>query len=144
MSASKCAEVVVYVCCNCLPHASHLPRQWKQDGIEVRVQEVPCSGKIDAQYLFHAIEGGAQGVCVVACPQGDCRLAQGNYRAEIRVQSVQRLLTEIGMEPERIAIVHSSPDEGVDPLQARTRQVVEQFAALAQNPVGAEVQRAAS
>jgi coenzyme F420-reducing hydrogenase delta subunit len=48
-------------------------------------------------------------------------LAQGNYRAEIRVHAVQRLLGEIGLEPERVVLVHCSPD---DPPE-RLKQLVE-------------------
>ena len=50
-----------------------------------------CSGKIDIQYMFHAFEGGARGVCVLMCRRGTCTLAQGNYRALVRVGTVQRL-----------------------------------------------------
>ena len=88
--------------------AGRLPRQWKQDGARILVREVPCSGKMDGQYLFHALEGGGARLCVVACPKGECHLAQGNYRAEIRVRTVQRLLAEIGLEPERAELVHCS------------------------------------
>ncbi len=73
-------DVVVYVCCNCIPQGKRLPRQWTQQGAHVLVREVPCSGKMDAQYLMHAIEGGVRGLCVVACPKGECHLAQGNIR----------------------------------------------------------------
>lgn len=78
-------EVVVYLCKNCLPENSRLPVQWTEAGMHVRVREIPCSGKIDAQYLLHALEGGVQGVCVLTCSKGECTLTQGNYRAEIRV-----------------------------------------------------------
>ena len=92
------ADAIIYVCHNCIPQGGRLPRQWKQDGIHVLVREVPCTGKMDAQYLFHALEAGIRGICVVACPKGECRLGQGNYRAEVRIHTVQRLLEEIGIE----------------------------------------------
>ena len=69
MAEPVCPDVMVYVCRNAIPEGGRLPRQWKQDGVHVLVREVPCSGKIDAQYLFHALEGGVHGVCVVACPK---------------------------------------------------------------------------
>ena len=68
-------DVIVYVCRNCIGERGHLPRQWNQQGADVLVREVPCSGKMDAQYLLHAIEGGVTGICVVACPEGKCSLA---------------------------------------------------------------------
>ena len=56
MSEALSPDVVVYLCTNCTPQGAHLPRQWNQDGARVLVREVPCSGKMDAQYLLHAIE----------------------------------------------------------------------------------------
>jgi coenzyme F420-reducing hydrogenase delta subunit len=124
------ANIVACVCANCMPQGACLPRQWEQGGFRVRVHEVPCSGKIETQYLFHAFEGGADGVCVVACPRGECHLAQGNYRAEIRVQTVRRLLAEIGMESDRILLVHGSPNDPPDHVEHLVREAVDRIATL--------------
>jgi F420-non-reducing hydrogenase iron-sulfur subunit len=124
--------VAVYVCQRCIQPSVRLPRQWKQDGIPVRVAVLPCSGKTDAQYLFHSIESGALGVIVVACPRGECHLSQGNYRAEIRVHTLQRLLAEIGLEPERASLVHCAPG---DDLQALIRGSVRPLQDLGENPI---------
>ena len=90
---------------------------------------------MDGQYLFHALEGGARGVCVVACPKGECHLAQGNYRAEIRVRTVQRLLKEIGLEPERAELVHSSADESFEQFEQLVCGTVGRICALGESPV---------
>jgi len=131
MAQPACPDVIVYVCCNCIPQGARLPRQWKQDGAHVLVREVPCSGKMDAQYLLHAFEGGGRGLCVVACPKGECHLAQGNYRAEIRIRTVQRLLAEIGLEPERVELLHVSPDDPSDQLEKLVRDAVQRVCATA-------------
>ena len=125
MAQPVCPDVIVYVCCNCIPQGPRLPRQWKQDGARVLVRLVPCSGKMDAQYLLHAFEGGGRGLCVVACPKGQCHLTQGNYRAEIRVRTVQRLLAEIGLEPERVELLHVSPDDPPDRLEQLVHDAVQ-------------------
>jgi coenzyme F420-reducing hydrogenase delta subunit len=130
MPQNGCPDVIVYVCCNCVPQGRRLPRQWKADGAQVLVREVPCSGKVDAQYLFHAFEGGGRGLCVVACPKGDCHLAQGNYRAEIRIRTVQRLLEEIGLEPERAGLLHFSPEDSADLLEQQVREEVQRICAM--------------
>ena len=132
MSEGIYAGVTVYICHRCIPNGSRLLRQWTQDGVHVRVKELPCSGKTDAQYLFHAIESGGRGVLVVACPRGECHLAQGNYRAEVRIRTVRRLLAEIGMAPERAELVHCAP--GGDP-QSLIREAVERFRLLGESPV---------
>ena len=130
-----CPEVIVYVCANCIPQAGALPRQWKQQGANVLLREVPCSGKMDAQYLLHGLEGGERGLCVVACPKGDCHLAQGNYRAEIRVRTVQRLLGEIGMEPERVELIHCSPNDPPEQLKQSIHDAVDRIFSLGASPI---------
>jgi coenzyme F420-reducing hydrogenase delta subunit len=103
------------------------------------VREVPCSGKIDAQYLFHALEAGGQGLCVVTCPLGQCNLGQGNYRAEVRVRTVQRLLTEIGLEPERVELLHCASDDHPEHLGERVgelvRGAVQRLCTLGESPI---------
>jgi coenzyme F420-reducing hydrogenase delta subunit len=106
--------------------------------MHVKVKEMPCSGKIDIQYLFHALEGGAQGVCVVTCPKGECTLAQGNYRAEVRVSTVQRLLSEIGLEPQRAILVNNSPKESFEHLKKLVDEAVQSFSELTENPIRSE------
>jgi len=130
-------DVVVYVCTNSIPQGGHLPRQWSQDGARVLVREVPCSGKMDGQYLLHAMEGGSRGLCVVACPKGECHLAQGNYRAEIRIRTVRRLLAEIGLEPERAGLVYCSSDDSPQELEQLVRGAVERICALGPTPLRA-------
>jgi coenzyme F420-reducing hydrogenase delta subunit len=130
-------DIVVYVCQNCIPEGGGMPRQWNQSGAHVLVREIPCSGKIDAQYLFHALEAGGHGLCIVACPRGKCRLGEGNYRAEVRVRTVQRLLAEIGLEPQRVELVHcASGDplgEGVEEL---ARGAVQRLCELGESRLG--------
>ncbi|MBN1516525.1 hydrogenase iron-sulfur subunit [Candidatus Sumerlaeota bacterium] len=127
MPVSDCADVIVYVCNNCVSPSARLPRQWRQNELRVQAQMTPCSGKLDVQYLMHAFEGGVKAVCVFACPQGECHLAQGNYRAEIRVATVQRLLNEIGMEANRILLKHCPADVSSDDLERIVRETVEQL-----------------
>jgi coenzyme F420-reducing hydrogenase delta subunit len=55
---------------------------------------------------------------------------QGNYRAEVRVRTVGRLLSEIGVEPERIALLHCSPEDPADRPEQLVREAVKRFAAL--------------
>ena len=132
--------VAVYVCHNAFPPAGRLPRQWEQAGVPVRVKEIPCSGKIDVQYLFHAFESGVSGVCVVMCPEGQCRLAEGNYRSEIRIRTVRRLLAEIGLEPERAELLRGSSEDPPEQLARRVREVVGRLAALGPGVIGAAAQ----
>ena len=130
-------DVVVYVCANCLPQGVQLPRQWQVDGARILVREVPCSGKMDAQYMMHGLEGGGRGCCVVACPKGECHLAQGNYRAELRVHTIQRLLGEIGLEAEPVELLHVSPDEDARGTEQLVRSAVRRICTVGESPLHA-------
>ena len=136
MAQPRCPDVIVYVCVNSVSQGGRLPHQWKHNGARVLVREVPCSGKIDGQYLLHSLEGGGRGLCVVTCPKGECRLAQGNYRAEVRVHTVRRLLAEIGLQPERAQLVRSSADDPPQQLERLVREAVQRICALGESPIG--------
>jgi heterodisulfide reductase subunit A2 len=128
-------DIFIYLCRNCIPGVEKLPRQWTQDGVHVQMQELPCTGKITTQYMFHTLEGGSRGVCVITCPMGECTLTQGNYRAAIRMKNVKQLLAEIGLEPERAEIIHFSPGDSLDKLNESIHSVVRNFISLGQSPV---------
>ena len=135
-----CPDVIVYVCTNCIPRDGRLARQWKQNAAHVLVREVPCSGKMDGQYLLHSLEGGARGLCVVACPKGECQLAQGNYRAEVRIGTIRRLLAEIGFEPERVELLHCSSEDPFEQFLGMVRDAVGRICALGPSPLRTPVE----
>jgi coenzyme F420-reducing hydrogenase delta subunit len=130
-----CNDLFIYICANCIPQGNRLPRQWKTGDLHVQVRMLPCTGKLTTQYLFHAFEGGSRGVCVLACPEGKCALSQGNYRARIRVNNVKRLLGEIGLEPERIELLHFSKDDSFENLEGMIKTAVDGFCRMKENPV---------
>lgn len=100
----------------------------------VKIIRVPCSGKVDAVHLLQAIRGGADGVYVAGCLEGDCHFKSGNAKAARRVAYVQRLLKDIGIEPERVEMITMSAGMG-----ERFAAVADEFTAkirrLGPNPV---------
>jgi len=78
----------------------------------IKVQTVPCTGRIDALHLLKALEEGADGVLVVACPEGNCHHLNGNERAAKRLAYAQELLREAGMEAERLRLVNLGIGQG--------------------------------
>lgn len=90
---------------------------------------------MDGQYLLHALEGGGRGVCVVACPKGECTLAEGNYRAEVRVRTIQKLLGEIGLESGRLELLHASAQDPRDLFEKLVRNAVQRICALGESPI---------
>ena len=59
-------------------------------------------------FLLRAFEAGADGVLVLVCPEGHCRYLEGNIRAKKRVEWVQNLLDEIGLNGKRLSICNIS------------------------------------
>lgn len=70
----------------------------------VKVVPVACTGTIGTLHLLAALEQGADGVLVVACPEGNCHHLTGNVRAERRVAQARAILAEAGLAPERLRL----------------------------------------
>ncbi|MFA6240643.1 MAG: hydrogenase iron-sulfur subunit [Candidatus Hydrogenedentales bacterium] len=79
---------------------------------DVRVLRLPCTGKIEVNYLLAAFERGVDGVIVAGCLEGGCHFQEGNLRARRRVERAQQMLGEIGIEPERLEMFNLSSAEG--------------------------------
>lgn len=78
----------------------------------IKVIQVPCSGRVDILHLLKAIEDGADGVYVAGCLEGECHYLTGNYKARRRVNYVKKTLEEIGLEPGRVEMFNLSAGEG--------------------------------
>ena len=78
----------------------------------VRIVRVPCTGKVDVKFLLEAFEEGADGVLVAGCLEGDCHYLTGNLRARKRVNRTKAILSEIGIEPERVEMFNLSAGQG--------------------------------
>jgi len=78
----------------------------------VKVSQVPCTGRVDIVHLLRAIEDGADGVYVAGCLEGDCHFVSGNLKARKRVEYVKRTLKDLGIEPERVEMFNLSSAMG--------------------------------
>jgi coenzyme F420-reducing hydrogenase delta subunit len=66
--------------------------------VQINAISLPCSGRVNLLYLLKAIETGADGVLLLTCPIGECTYIQGNLRAQKRIEAVDDLLVEAGLE----------------------------------------------
>ena len=95
----------------------------------VRVLRLPCTGKIEVNYILKAFEHGVDGVIVAGCLEGGCHFLEGNLRARRRVERAKEFLREIGMEPGRVEMYNLSSAEGarfaeiVEEMNARLREL---------------------
>jgi coenzyme F420-reducing hydrogenase delta subunit len=83
-----------------------------QYGPNVRIIRVPCSGRIDPLYIMKALQNGVDGVLVSGCHPGDCHYISGNLVARRKFAIIKRMITYIGLEPERVQFSWVSASEG--------------------------------
>ncbi len=83
------------------------------EGDELRLIGLPCSGKVDLLYLLKAFEKGADGLVILTCPKNECRHLEGNLRALRRADSVSSILDETGLGNDRITVLQLKED-GID------------------------------
>jgi F420-non-reducing hydrogenase iron-sulfur subunit len=100
----------------------------------VRIIKVPCTGRVDVLHLLKALEGGADGVYVAGCLEGDCHYQNGNLRAKKRVAYVREILQRIGLGAERVGMYHLSA--GMGPRFAEiVQEVTDKVAQLGPSPI---------
>lgn len=71
----------------------------------VRLVAMPCSSKVEVPHILKILADGADGVLILACPEGACQFLVGNNRAEKRIRYVQSLLQAAGLGEKRVGIV---------------------------------------
>lgn len=103
----------------------------------VKIINVPCTGRVDILHLLKAIEDGADGVYVAGCLEGDCHYLTGNLKAKKRVAYVKKVLEDIGMEPERVEMYNLSAAQGTRFAEI-AREFTERILDLGPSPVGSE------
>jgi coenzyme F420-reducing hydrogenase delta subunit len=95
----------------------------------VRIVRLPCTGRIDFNFIVKAFEIGADSVLVSGCHPGDCHYTSGNYHARRRWILFRELLQALGFDMERIHFTWISAAEGhkwqevVKEITEKTRQM---------------------
>lgn len=68
----------------------------------IRVIRIPCTGRLNPNFILSAFRGGADGIWVSGCHPGDCHYISGNLHARRRFAILKNLLEYVGMEPGRL------------------------------------------
>ena len=106
-------SIRIYYCRNSVPNGRPPVTLTKLgQRSDVALEPVPCSGRIDPRYILKAFEGGASKVCLLACPEGECKLLEGNLRATRRMLLASELLAEAGIDPQSVRMFQP---ESTDP-----------------------------
>ncbi|HOQ30911.1 MAG TPA: hydrogenase iron-sulfur subunit [Candidatus Hydrogenedens sp.] len=78
----------------------------------VRIIRVMCSGRVDPQFVLSAFANGADGVLIGGCHPGDCHYSEGNYKTLRRISLLKKMLTQFGIEYDRVRLEWISGAEG--------------------------------
>jgi F420-non-reducing hydrogenase iron-sulfur subunit len=70
-----------------------------------------CSSRVDPSFVIKAFASGADGVMIMGCHPGDCHYLSGNYKTMRRVMLLKNMLSQFGIEPERLGLEWIAPSE---------------------------------
>jgi F420-non-reducing hydrogenase iron-sulfur subunit len=95
---------------------------------------MPCTARLDINFILKALQEGADGVLIIGCHPGDCAYKTGNLRAERRVRFARKLIGQLGFNEGRVKMVFVSAAEG-DKLAADINQFAEEIRKIGPNPI---------
>jgi F420-non-reducing hydrogenase iron-sulfur subunit len=88
----------------------------------IKLIKVPCSGRVEPEYVMEAFANGADGVLVGGCHFGDCHYKTGNHKTANRMKILAKLLEDSGFDAKRFRLEWISGAEGY-----RFAEVIEEF-----------------
>jgi F420-non-reducing hydrogenase iron-sulfur subunit len=89
----------------------------------VRLVRLMCSGRLDPTFVMKAFASGADGVLMTGCWPADCHYRVQNVKALRRFELLQRVLEQLGIEPQRLQRFYASAAEGSQLAAAFTRMI---------------------
>lgn len=127
---------IIAFCCNyCAYAAADLAGSKRmQYPTNIRIIHAPCTGKIEMEHILAAFLKGIDGVLVAGCLEGGCHFLEGNLRARKRTDRIREMLTEIGIDSERLRMVNLSAAEAPTFVQ-RVQEMVETVRMLGPSPL---------
>ena len=78
----------------------------------INIIRVMCSGRIEPMFVLSSFREGADGVLICGCHPGDCHYHEGNYKCLRRYYFLQKYLTQMGMNTDRMQLEWISASEG--------------------------------
>jgi len=74
----------------------------------IRFIDLPCAARVDPIHILDALQGGADGILVVACSEEDCKQEKAGGQAQRLVAKLKERLSQIGFE-DRLHFCSVSP-----------------------------------
>jgi F420-non-reducing hydrogenase iron-sulfur subunit len=117
-------RILAFCCSNCASSAATVAEGMKKALPDnVKIVQVPCTGRIEILHLLKPFEEGADGVYVAGCQEDSCQYVNGIAKAAKRVAQVKKMLEELDIEPDRIRLFHLSAGTGQEYVEAACEMV---------------------
>lgn len=105
-------RVIGFCCKNAIESDPVLAEKgWHAFEPEIKILSVPCSSKVETLSIIKAFESGIDGIFVLGCKENACRMLDGNSRAQRTIHYTRKLLSEIDIETNRLAMVQLGTPE---------------------------------
>lgn len=79
----------------------------------VKIIRVPCSGRINPQFIFKGFQQGADAILIAGCHPGECHYISGNLYARRKFILLKNLVEYVGIEKGRLHFSWISASEGL-------------------------------
>ncbi|RLB11291.1 MAG: F420-nonreducing hydrogenase [Deltaproteobacteria bacterium] len=108
-------KIVAFYCSNCASSAAEISNKLGLFLPEnIKLINVPCTGRIEILHLLKAFENGADMVYVVGCQEDSCQYINGILKLKKRVAHVKNMLEQMGIEPQRLEVFSLYAGKGQD------------------------------
>ena len=108
-------KIVAFYCSNCPSSAAEISNKLGLFLPEnIKLINVPCTGRIEILHLLKAFENGADMVYVVGCQEDSCQYINGILKLKKRVAHVKNMLEQMGIEPQRLEVFSLYAGKGQD------------------------------
>ena len=98
-------RIIAFLCNWCsYAGADKAGGQKLQYSANIKIIRVMCSGRVDPRFVLESFRNGADGVMVLGCHPGDCHYRNGNHKTMKRMNILQRMLPQFGIEKERLKL----------------------------------------
>jgi coenzyme F420-reducing hydrogenase delta subunit len=101
---------------------------------DVMIIRIPCAGRIDVLHILRAFRDGADAIFVAGCLEKNCNYEYGDFEAKKRVEHAKRLLSDIGIEKERVEMFNVASNQGCR-FPEIVREMVSRVEGLGPNPL---------
>ncbi|WP_319407683.1 hydrogenase iron-sulfur subunit [uncultured Desulfosarcina sp.] len=128
-------QILAFCCKYCAYAAADLAGSMRLNyPPNVKLVQLPCSGRVDMLHLLKAVEKGTDGVLVAGCLEGECHFVEGNLKTRKKVEAVKKALASAGIEPERVEMFNLSSAMGARFAEIAA-EMTEKIRALGPTPV---------